>query len=74
VKELGRIRLDGSIALRAGLLHDTGKAVTSEVDGQHTLVESEATKRCDEDPIIVNAIAAHHDKAPCSSVNELSPI
>jgi len=64
-QELG---LDGSIALRAGLLHDIGKAVTSEVDGPHALVGSEAAKRCGENPIIVNAIAAHHDEAPCSSV------
>ncbi len=59
--------LDGSIALRAGLLHDIGKAVSAEVEGPHAQIGAEIAKRCGEDPVIVNAIAAHHeDEAPNS--------
>lgn len=63
--ELG---LDGTIALRAGLLHDIGKAVAAEVEGPHAIVGSDIAKRCGENPIIVNAIAAHHEEVPFNSV------
>ncbi|PKN03864.1 ribonuclease Y [Candidatus Dependentiae bacterium HGW-Dependentiae-1] len=58
-EELG---LDGHIAVRAGLLHDIGKAVTAEVEGPHATVGGEIAKRCGENPLVVNAIAAHHDE------------
>lgn len=64
-QELG---LDGEIALRAGLLHDIGKAVSAEVEGPHALIGSEIAKRCGEDPIIVNAIAAHHEEVGFTSI------
>lgn len=64
-QELG---LDGTIAARAGLLHDIGKAVTAEVEGPHASVGAEIAKRCGEDPVIVNAILAHHDEVPHSSI------
>lgn len=64
-EELG---LDGNIALRAGLLHDIGKAVTAEVEGPHAMIGGDIAKRCGEDSIIVNAIAAHHEEVVFSSV------
>lgn len=64
-EELG---LDGSIALRAGLMHDMGKAVTAEVEGPHAIIAGEIAKRCGEDPVIVNAIAAHHEEVPFTSL------
>ena len=60
-EELG---LDPQIALRAGLLHDIGKAVTAEVEGPHAIIGAEIAKRCGEDPRVVNAIAAHHEEVP----------
>lgn len=68
-QELG---LDGAIALRAGLLHDIGKAVTAEVDGPHAMIGGDIAKRCGENSIIVNAIAAHHEEIPFTSI--YSPI
>lgn len=64
-QELG---LDGTLAARAGLLHDIGKAVTSEVEGPHALVGADIAQRCGEHPMIVNAIAAHHEEVPFTSV------
>lgn len=64
-EELG---LDGKLALRAGLLHDIGKAVSAEVEGPHAMIGGEIAKRCGEDPIVVNAIAAHHEEVPFLSV------
>lgn len=60
------------IALRGGLLHDIGKAVSAEVEGPHALIGADIAKRCGEDPLIVNAIAAHHEEVPFISV--YSPI
>lgn len=64
-EELG---LDGAIAQRAGLLHDIGKAVTAEVEGPHAMIGGDIAKRCGENPIIVNAIAAHHEEVPFTSI------
>lgn len=64
-EELG---LDGAIAARAGLLHDIGKAVTAEVEGPHAQIGGDIAKRCGEDPRIVNAIAAHHEEVPFTSI------
>lgn len=64
-QELG---LDGDLALRAGLLHDIGKAVSAEVEGPHAIIGGDIAKRCGEDPIIVNAIAAHHEEIPFTSI------
>ena len=64
-QELG---LDGALALRAGLLHDIGKAVTAEVEGPHAMIGGDIARRCGEDPLIVNAIAAHHEEVIFSSI------
>lgn len=63
--ELG---LDPQIAARAGLFHDIGKAMTAEVEGPHAQIGADVAKRCGEDPRICNAIAAHHEEAPFTSL------
>ncbi len=64
-EELG---LNGSLAMRAGLFHDIGKAVTAEVEGPHAMIGAEIAKRCGENPMVVNAIAAHHEEVPFLSI------
>lgn len=64
-EELG---LDGATALRAGLLHDIGKAVTAEVEGPHAIIGADVAKRCGESEDVVNAIAAHHEEVPFTSI------
>jgi ribonuclease Y len=63
--ELG---IDPTIAKRAGLLHDIGKAVDHEVEGPHAIIGSEVAKKYHESSIIVNAIAAHHDDVESESL------
>ncbi len=49
------------VAKRCGLLHDIGKAVDHEVEGGHPAIGADIARRCGEDQIVVNAIAAHHE-------------
>ncbi|MBN1549529.1 ribonuclease Y [Candidatus Babeliales bacterium] len=67
-EELG---LNGSIAARAGLLHDIGKAVSAEIEGPHARIGADIAKRCGEDALVVNAIAAHHEEVPYVSIYSL---
>ncbi len=59
-------------AVRGGLLHDIGKAVSAEVEGPHALIGADIAKRCGEHPYVVNAIAAHHGEVAATSI--YSPI
>ncbi|MCJ7778532.1 MAG: ribonuclease Y, partial [Sedimentisphaerales bacterium] len=59
--ELG---LDSSIARRAGLLHDIGKSIDHEVEGNHPTIGMNYLKRFNESPIVLTAVAGHHGDVP----------
>jgi len=51
---------DISLAKRAGLLHDIGKALTHDQDGNHVDLGANICNIYNEHPIVINAIYAHH--------------
>jgi len=63
--ELG---LDPKIAIRAGLLHDIGKAIDRDTEGTHSALGADLASKNGENAIVCNAIEGHHEDVPPISV------
>jgi len=53
--------VDATMAKRAGLLHDIGKALTAEAEGSHIQLGVEVAQKYRENKEIIHAIQAHHN-------------
>ncbi len=65
----GQLGLDIKIAMRAGLLHDIGKVVSSEMEeGTHAIVGGNLARKYGEPEDVAKAVESHHEEVEMNTI------
>ncbi len=56
------------VALKAGLLHDIGKAVDHQIQGSHTDIGIKILEKFEAEKEVITAVKAHHEEYPYESL------
>ncbi len=62
---------DEKLSKRCSFLHDVGKGLDHEREGGHPAIGADIAQTCGEDETVINAIAAHHEDVPRTSLYPL---
>lgn len=67
----GELGVKGTVAKRAGLLHDIGKSAAVDTEGTHVTIGMNIAKKYGESPQVIQAIAAHHGDVEVKSIDDV---
>jgi len=59
------------VALKAGLLHDIGKAVDHQIQGSHTDIGIKILEKFEAEKEVITAVKAHHEEYPYESLESV---
>ncbi|MDI6785944.1 MAG: ribonuclease Y [bacterium] len=62
---------DIQLVKRAGLLHDIGKSIDSEVEGSHAKIGADIARKNNESTAVVHAISAHHAEEEAKTIEAI---